>query len=105
MSNISLTNKFFYLKNPLLQDGEQVINLTQKIIYENINNEMSISSLSMAINHSEDVISKVVNVLQKKQFIKIGNPEFALPEINNTNSLSFFKLFFFHFDILSRFSF
>jgi uncharacterized protein len=80
------SNKFFYLKNPFIANGEQIINSFQDSIYAVINDGILFSELLEKTQTTEDNLRKTLSVLNKKEFINF-NSVFSLPSARNKTRL------------------
>lgn len=84
------TNKFYYLKNPLISNGEQIINQFQNSVHELIYDGVTFDDLLQRLSTTEDNLKKALNILQKKEFISYYTPYFSKPlprDKNKTLSL------------------
>lgn len=82
-------SNFQYLNNPMLVNGEQIINSFQNTIFENIGSGISKNDLLNKANIDSISLEKTLSILKKKDFISEGINKFQEPKprIKN-NSLS-----------------
>jgi uncharacterized protein len=72
-------NQFFYLKNPFISNGEQVINTFQNNVFNNITNGISYLDLHSKLEVTDENLKKTLAVLQKKEFISLNTASFTKP--------------------------
>lgn len=72
-------DKFYYLKNPLIPNGEQVINAFQNEVYDNIGDEISYTDLLYKLQTTDEQLKKALSIFQKKEFVSFNSPNFSKP--------------------------